>query len=726
MSAPTDLPETPPGVLRLLGMIFFQPVTLHRVLAREGLVVARPWTVLRRAMQEPIVAQWLGRWFVLLAATLTLPILVVLLPSALGNGTFGLLAELLFDVLIAGLCIDLILFLLFGFGASLALAAAGTVCVYVFLFSIGEFEVGIAVAGLGLGLVMQTVGHVAADEPPSFEPWWKMVFLACGPVALTIFTDLPLVGAVFSAFVVAGFLRIPFYLFEVPLALWAWRVSRTAPAQAARLLPTRFDEVIFLPLPFLKRTLVAIAEQDPDLGATVIADVEANLGQNQIGLAARCQLQCKAIDRLAADQSWARLEDNPPPFFHPKHLPFPLSLAAECLAAAAHGGMGSQWRRRDLLGQAAAVLQHPGDAFRSQRLLRPVGRRLLLAVEAEQAALDAEPPEVPAAFRADHHRGRDASWFKGRDELATRLRPDPEHQALVVLTGLRGMGKSAFVAQLDRWPDSKWESCTLNFPWLKVGAPWAETAPGFIGKGTWVPSLIDLNLTLRRMVEWDARMEIDAPRPLLIIDDVDALAKGMSEGWIPPEFLHFLRQAGEQLTHIRLLLISHRPLDRLGPEWTTRLAGAIEHRLGPLEPQEAEALLRQPIPDFPDIWPQGAVEQICTACAGHPLLLHSVGHAVVHALNLRGAFKADPTDIERALEGTIRDCPLFLDLWNDCTAPEQALLRRLADGGESGPLPDDERPAATGLQREDLIRETDTGHLIAIPLFAAWIRGWPG
>jgi hypothetical protein len=219
----------------------------------------------------------------------------------------------------------------------------------------------------------------------------------------------------------------------------------------------------------------------------------------------------------------------------------------------------------------------------------------------------------------------------------------------------------------------------------------------------------------------------DQHRILVAIDEVERFQTGLDEGWTTPGFLDFVRAAGDQLSHIRLMLVSAHPLQRLGATWNDRLISAIQRRIGPLTEAHARELLVEPVPDFPDIWPPAAVDRVVRMTAGQPYLLQFVGNAVVQVLNSERRFKASEADVAHALDRCLLDSGLFDDLWNERRPDERRLLRLLAGHSEAEafiaqPVPADLGPAAAWLHREAFLADDAQGTRIAVPLFATWIR----
>lgn len=355
----------------------------------------------------------------------------------------------------------------------------------------------------------------------------------------------------------------------------------------------------------------------------------------------------------------------------------------------------------------------------------------------QHVTLKSDVPDVfqeGNSLKLDHPEHVDI--FKGRRDLVAILDRDlsAKQRAPLLLTGQRRMGKSSLLSMLPRFLSTVETVVVIDFQQvagepdrghphrilaarLHAEVPDLPTPPG---DDAWGP-------TLTWFREVDALLAERDHRVLLAIDEIERLQDGITAGWAPPDFLDFLRAAGDQLDHIRMLLVSAHPMQRLGPVWSDRLISAIQRPIGPLEPEHARELLEKPIPEFPPIWPAGAVERICRLTGNHPFLLQAVGNKVVQALNTRGVLEADDADVQRALNRTVEYAAHFPDLWKDRTEGERALLRRLAGSDEadslrSRPLEVGEQTMAVWLRREGFIVDVDAEVRIATPLFATWIR----
>jgi hypothetical protein len=207
-------------------------------------------------------------------------------------------------------------------------------------------------------------------------------------------------------------------------------------------------------------------------------------------------------------------------------------------------------------------------------------------------------------------------------------------------------------------------------------------------------------------------------RVLVVCDEVERAEEGIRRGECSTDFLDFLRASGDALRRIRFLLLTAYPLQGLGPHWVDRLISATTRNLSYLERDSAEELIRHPIPEFPDIYPEGGVERILRETRCHPYLLQKVGDELCSHLNAHGGRRrATPEELIEVLDRIVTQDKLFDELWRQRTPEEKQALQRLASAAE--PLVAD--ATLRQLAREGYVELQGQKASIAVPLFATWI-----
>jgi hypothetical protein len=551
------------------------------------------------------------------------------------------------------------------------------------------------------------------------------------------------------AYCVATF-RIPFWLMEAAIMrLLSWRVQRR-PDTAARLsswLPLRHDELIYLPLPRLKTYLVQVAETNPAMSKELIALSATSLGQRRVAQRALIEVQARELERVARNHSFARAAEFDLPFFpqqselesEPSNAPLrPFHAAARNLIA----GRTNQHQRRFALERARKSLESlNATTVRASKSL-PLAERLLPTValwldvihdeETKLAREITERPQVPSAFVAGPpltpERAEDRALFRSRADIIRLIAHDlaPDRRGVLLVVGQRRMGKTSLCNWLPEYLGTGTIVVSSNFQPLS-GDPHRKTPHRRV--------LDNIARALRSEVlappvsdhwgdglRWLEEVErtLGDRKVLAVIDEVERVEDGIRAGWCPPDFLDFLRAAGDALRNVRFLLLTAYPLHRLGPHWTDRLVSVTSRTLSYLDESDARVLLTRPIPEFPDIYPEGGVDLILAQTGRHPYLLQKVGDDLCRLLNARDRRTATADDLTEVFDGIISDAHLFDELWRSRVEDEQITLQRLARSDELT----DSGSATASLLREGYLERRGGQLAFAVPLFREWIREW--
>jgi hypothetical protein len=533
------------------------------------------------------------------------------------------------------------------------------------------------------------------------------------------------------------------------VVMWvlAWRM-RCRPDAADRLtswLPLRRHDLIYLPLPGLRACLLHVAEIDAVLARELIGLAAASIGQRGIARRALIELQARDLERAARDRLWGRAAGLDLPFLpretdvasEPGNAPIrSFQTAARDLIA----GSTYQRQRRLALERARSCLESFRVTAIAARRPAPLARRLwstaalwldVMREEADKLSREvAAHPDVPAAFIAGPPltpaRAEDRTLFKGRGNIIKLIEHDlaPDRRGVLLVVGQRRMGKTSLCNYLPTYLGTGTVVVVTNFqplsgdahretPHLRVLADIAEHAPG-----TPAPPESDRWGDGLRWLEELDRVSTDR-RLLVVIDEIERVEDGIRDGWCSSDFLDFLRAAGDALHNIRFLLLTAYPLHRLGPHWTDRLVSATSRTISYLDEDDARDLLAHPIPEFPDIYPEGGIDLILAQTGRHPYLLQKAGDDLCRLLNSHGGLRAATREeLTEVFDGMVGDVHLFDEIWRSRTDEEHATLQRLARSDEPGDLD----PAAIPLVREGYLSRTNNKVAFVVPLFREWIR----
>lgn len=542
--------------------------------------------------------------------------------------------------------------------------------------------------------------------------------------------------------------RLPLWLAEAVLTqLLAWWMQRR-PDTATRLafwLPLLYHELIYVPLPGLRGCLIHIAEVDPVLGKEFINVAAASVGQRRLARLAVIELQARELESAARGRIFARAASCDFPFLpketdlalEPVNAPF---LAFQTAARDLIAGSTSQRQRHLALERARNSLESFRVATAGASRPTPQARRLLPTAalwlqvvydEADKLIREvAARPEVPVAFIAgppltpDH--AEDRSLFKGRGDIIKLIEHDlaPERRGVLMVIGQRRMGKTSLCNWLPPYLGTGTTVVVSNFQALSGDAhretPHRRVLGDIAARFTGTPGLPESD-RWGEALHWleDLDRTCADRKILVVIDEVERVEDGIRDGWCSSDFLDFLRSAGDSLRHIRFLLLTAYPLHRLGPHWTDRLVSATSRTISYLDEADAWELLTHPIPEFPDIYPEGGIELILAQTGRHPYLLQKAGDDLCRLLNSRGGLRRATLDeLTEVFDGMVRDIQVFDEIWHSRTEGERMTLRRLAQSDEPGDLD----PSAIQLAREDYLVRRGDQVTIAVPLFREWIR----
>lgn len=756
-----------PGALRLAWLLFMQPLQLRRLFEAWGWE-RHPtfWPLLSRLSQGDRTARALvGRLMILLV--LGAPLAVGLnggilwlagVPIDWSQFAFGLVIGGVFFGAPAGVIGGAV----FGVAIGVAVGVAFGVA-----FGVTFGVIGGVVLGMVLGVTVSVIGNVAV----------RVIFGSFGGVAVRVV--LASVGSLIGLLVVGVGISVGFgvqkgmfgdlvggmafgaaccvaYCLAVPRlitypveAVAAWRVSRAVQRESidlekiARWLPYRWHDLIYLPLPGIRTFLVTAGVREPALGQKLIAEAAETIGQKKPAREALIELEARNLEEGVRNRSYEHLIELELPFLPGKSEAekqagvFPFVDVARDLRAASlaqnhlHQERALKRARRRLIDVQETIVGMLEPDRRLKRRLQTL--RIWLEVVAEEEARlareVAENPQVPTPFIAGPALGQvNEELFKGRRDLARILDHDlaGDRRAPLLLFGQRRMGKSSFLNMLPVFLGSGTQVVTLNFQSLS-GEPDRETPylwipravhvasrdlPAFEGGENWGAVLNWLRSVEKQLHERDLRL-------LIALDEVERLEDGIRAGWTNTDLLDLIRASGDSLHRIRFLLVSAHPLHRLGPHWVDRLISVLSREIRYLDEPDARSLICEPIPDFPDIYPDGGVERIVGETHGHPYLIQLVCDHLCKRLNEKKRLKADMDDLDAAFDLAVLETPLFHDLWRDRTDEEKEVLRKLTFGDEP---PDELRRSLRELEKQVYVIQRGDRWTVTVPLFQAWIE----
>lgn len=369
--------------------------------------------------------------------------------------------------------------------------------------------------------------------------------------------------------------------------------------------------------------------------------------------------------------------------------------------------------------------------------------REIPAVFVVGAPLDPQNPDERELFRTRRDLYEyDAAEFRRRSSPVAAIIDhdlDDDRRGTLLLTGQRRMGKTSLLKMLQlhlgrtivvpcnfqRLSGSDFPSA----PHRLVVEIVAVTLAGRSIRELPAPDTASVTDAWGTALRWlqtlDSQLAELDHRILIAIDEIEALQRGVEEGWSNLTFLDFVRAAGDSLHRVRFLLVSAHPLSspRLGPRWSDRLISVLPRQLGPLTREDAEQLLRKPVDYFPDdVFDDDAVARILAQTGTHPFLIQAVGNEIVKRLNAEHRHAATVKDVERALDAavSVAEEQLFADLWNSFDVDEAALMSALARGSTVDP----HTPTFRSLRTQFFVDLRESEPVFTFPLFGRWIRDY--
>ena len=266
----------------------------------------------------------------------------------------------------------------------------------------------------------------------------------------------------------------------------------------------------------------------------------------------------------------------------------------------------------------------------------------------EEAALDSA--EIPQAYVAGPalNPENSNSRFKGRLDVfraieSLAISPQPP---VLFLYGGRRTGKTSTLKFLPQKVGSELVPLLIDFQ----GGAIATTLSGlaeFIAdeivegarrnRNLKLPAIDRESLKLdpfMALQKWFVQIEKIAPgkRFLLCLDEFERLEEVVTDtGSRSP--LNFLRYIVQHRDNWILLFSGSHTLDELNPYWSDYLINTQSLRLTYLQESEARDLIRNPVPNFPEIYTEGAINEIIYLTRCQPYYVQLMCGVLVDRLN---------------------------------------------------------------------------------------------
>jgi len=308
----------------------------------------------------------------------------------------------------------------------------------------------------------------------------------------------------------------------------------------------------------------------------------------------------------------------------------------------------------------------------------------------------------------------DSPMFYGREEVFEFLRQNLKgayHENIVALVGQRRSGKTSI---LKRIPAALGDQYVPVF--LDAQGMLADSVPAFFHEiarraaealgqpPSALPSIEDFRREPVRLADpglLQALSRLAGDRRLLILlDEYDDLETKVRSGLLPASLFDGLRHLMQHSPQVAFVLSGTHRLEDLGAEyWSFLFNLALYHRLGPLDPLSARALVAESFERVGLLADEVVIDRLLSLCGRWPYFLQLAGHHLVLRCNRLGRSVLTAADLRESLEDLSEWGEAHLRyLWDLAADGERPLLRALARC--PGPATVDEIGAAAGLPGE--------------------------
>jgi uncharacterized protein len=621
---------------------------------------------------------------------------------------------------------------------------AGSVVVGVLFGVVGGFAGGVAV-GVVDGVLFGVVGVVAVG----------VLLLGVNDGVVNSVAG----GVAFTIAYFPGFFRIYFWL---PQVVWMLGLNLLAERSEKylKLLPPNFDEITFLPLPFLDKILIETYPNAPDATRQQLAYLsgytprQKDVNRAIVGITAQTlQRSDRITDLIHFRQNLDWIGDPPRAILD--LLPELRDISQDLIAASA---ASTPYRRLELLKTPIAKLEQlqanlknlPSPIATQFRPGLNTWKRILTDTQTTWHNDAKRSGEIPAAYIAGSSLdpNQAADRFKGRQDIFNEIETIAlsDTPPSLLLYGQRRTGKTSTLKYL---PD---RLNTDLIPLFVNAQRFAETTTLYgiarsfhtqiteaaqRSRNLTLPSLDPDDLKLDPLAElrrwFDAIGQHHRSKKLLLcIDEYERFDEFIHSTQTHAP-LHFLRNTMQRSDNwVVLFSGSHTP-DELAPYWSDYLIETQAIRLSYLRDPEARDLIVNPTPDFPDdVYSPDAITAIVQLTHGQPYYIQLICGELISLLNDirlgRGQHKdaanpdalVTPALVEQAIPLALdRGQQYFREFWTlSLGLAERDVLTEILNGVE---MPSN-RPIRKKLFDKEIICMTSDGFKIRVPLIEIYCK----
>jgi AAA+ ATPase superfamily predicted ATPase len=566
-------------------------------------------------------------------------------------------------------------------------------------------------------------------------------------------------GVALGVAYILGILRVYFWLPELLWVLTLHFLTRQSnQARALRYLPSRFDQFIILPLPFMDELIVEAYRENPSAARETIDYLITSTNQQNVAAQAMVSI---AIDSLNHCQKLGDIVDlteelawipSPPPKDLGSALSHLLDISQGVRASVESTSL---YRQLELLNRPISALRELPNTLafgKNARLANTFGgiaQRWLTILERAQRTLQ-EQAQYSTEIRQVYIAGNALDpqtakhRFKGRIDLFREIETLAlaEPPPVLLLYGGRRTGKTSTLKYLPHKVGANFVPVLVDLQGaasaITLSGLAEELAKQVIEAARRLPRRLDLPYPDKNKLaqdpfpalqDWlrDIERTFPSKRFLLCLDEFERLSEVVqATGSRTP--LNFLRNVLQHRASWTLLFSgSHEPKE-LPDYWSDYLINTRTLRVSYLDEDSARELIVQPVEDFPDIYSSTAVDAIIHLTRCQPYLVQLTCYEVVELLNRdirenrrdASTAKATAQDVETVIPTVLeRGGEYFRELWKSLTDSDRHLLRRLVQG--ETPIPQD-KAVVRKLERKEILEKTESGYGFQVPLVQKYVE----
>jgi uncharacterized protein len=544
-------------------------------------------------------------------------------------------------------------------------------------------------------------------------------------------------------------INYPLNCMVATLSYYVARQSHHAAFRMWRFCPVIWDEVIWLPLPFLGKFLLLLFKQDRDFGLKQISFIttERSLQRHavlrSVSELVLSDLNAASLTDLAATPERLRWTTEEPVCIDTGVVP----ILALFDRVAQHGkqylSVHSVYRKNIALQSALKDVQ----SVRKSLIYNPSAiapRFLQIAeywstiIDEEQKALAARatltrnlinPFIIGEPVREDFNHA-----FTGRQEIVSKIEESMLgrlHTATLLLYGPRRMGKTSILEQLPRLLGPEFAPVFIDCQNPAVSSATSDLGvflkhlsvkitEGLRRRHVVIEALTQSELErypFSVFDEWlnnvESKLSVDM-RVLLCLDEYERLQKILQTTW-GNEFLDLLRHLIQHRPSFALMFCGAHTFAESGPAWTSRFINAKLLRVSFLSYEDVFPLLTKPIPEFDLLYEPGVVEALYKLTRGQPYLTQLVASELVEYLNEQQRKQAGLADLEIATSRALDWSEYFFNIWFDAGEKGQAILCAIA----MKEVPPNYIAAREWLEKHEVLNKDGT---FAVPMVERWVR----